>query len=218
MQQVQTELLSRQRGDAPLDKSHAHPRAHEAGPRMILEQPLFRTVNGALSFAFNFKHGHLKPSALATMMAGARPKGKGLGGLDGAAQAGMIREQVDSLGLRGDILTARFAVRALPCPCRRPCSSGWRGNEEWLQAIAAISNHVRSVALKGTTVNFTLRLAIVRRYFGVRQSLADAAHASGVERHTASAHANKAITYLKAEEAQARYAIEAKLKASGVVE
>lgn len=187
---------------------------------MVIDQPIFRTVNGALAFAFNFKHGQYKPSAMAQMMASRGSSGRGLGGLDGAAQAGLIRAGVDALEprIRGHILAARFSVRALPCPCKRPCCSGWKSNEEWLVAISEISNTVRQAALAGTVVNFTLRHAIVRRYFGVRQSLADAARASGVERHTASAHANKVISYLREEERHARYAIEAVLKESNVVE
>lgn len=186
---------------------------------MVTDQPIFRTVNGALAFAYNFKHGQVKPSQLATMM-GPSKTGRGLGGLDGAGQAGMILDQVGALKpqVRVWILAARFAVRALPCDCRRACCSGWKWNNEWLFPISEIVDIVREAALTGTVVNFTLRRAIVRRYFGVRQSLVDAARASGVERHTASAHANKVISYLRDEERHARYAIEATLKQADVVE
>jgi hypothetical protein len=80
------------------------------------ELALFRSTNAALSFAFNFTHGQYKSSAMATMMGGPKPVGRGLGGLDGAGQSGMIRAEIDALEprIRGQILVARFAVRAVP--------------------------------------------------------------------------------------------------------
>lgn len=184
------------------------------------ELALFRSTNAALSFAFNFTHGQYKSSAMATMMGGPKPAGRGLGGLDGAGTSGMIRAEIDALDpkIRGQILVARFAVQAVPCDCRHSCCSGFRPNAEWLLAIAEISELVRTGALAGRSVNFQLRHILVRRYFGVHCSLIDAAAAAGVERHTASEHANKVIGYLKAEERQARYAIEGRLKAAGIVD
>ncbi len=184
------------------------------------ELALFRSTNAALSFAFNFTHGQFKPSSMATMMGSPKPTGRGLGGLDGAGTSGMIRAEIDALAprIRGQILTARFAIRALPCDCGHACCSRVRPNAEWLLAIAEISELVRNEALAGCSVNFKLRHTLVRRYFGEHCSLIDAAIASGVERHTASCHANKVISYLKAEERQARYAIEGRLKAAAIVE
>ena len=186
----------------------------------MLESALFLSTNAALSFAFNFTHGQYKSSAMATMMVGPKPAGRGLGGLDGAGTSGMIRAEVDALSpkIRGQILIARFAVREVSCDCRHACCSGFRPNAEWLLAIAEISELVRTEALAGRSVNFHLRNILVRRYFGVHSSLIDAANAAGVERHTASEHANKVIGYLKAEERQARYAIEGRLKAAGIVD
>lgn len=184
------------------------------------ELALFRSTNAALSFAFNFTHGQCKSSAMATMMGGAKPTGRGLGGLDGAGTSGMIRAKTDALEprIRGQILVARFAVRALPCDCKRACCSGFRANEEWLKAIAEIAEIVRIEALAGTVVNFMLRHIVVRRYFGDKRSLVDIAAVTGVARDTASSHAQRVIAYLKGEERQARYAIEGRLKAAGIVD
>ena len=184
------------------------------------ELALFRSTNAALSFAFNFTHGQYKSSAMATMMGGPKPTGRGLGGLDGAGTSGMIRAEIEALDprIRGQILIARFAVRAVPCDCRHSCCSGFRPNTEWLLAIAEISELVRTGALAGCSVNFQLRHTLVRRYFGVHCSLIDAAAAAGVDRDTASAHASRVIGYLKAQEQRARYDIEGRLKAAGIVE
>ena len=185
------------------------------------ELALFRSTNAALSFAFNFTHGQYKSSAMATMMGGPpSPQDAAWAGLDGAAQSGMIRAEIDALEprIRGQILVARFAVRAVPCDCRHACCSGLRPNAEWLLAIAEISELVRTEALAGCSVNFQLRHTLVRRYFGVHCSLIDAAAAAGVDRDTASAHASRVIGYLKAQEQRARYDIEGRLKAAGIVE
>jgi hypothetical protein len=89
---------------------------------------------------------------------------------------------------------------------------------EWLKAIADIAEIVRSEALAGTVVNFLLRHSVVRRYFGDKQSLVDIAAVTGVDRDTASAHSGKVFGYLKAQEQRARYDIEGRLKAAGIVE
>jgi len=184
------------------------------------EEALFRSTGAALAFALNFSHGQCKSSAMASLMGGPKPVGRGLGGLDGSAQAGMIRAEINALSpkIRGQILVARFAVRALPCDCKRTCCSGFQASVEWLQAIADIAETVRSEALAGTVVNFLLRHSVVRRYFGDKQSLVDIAAATGVDRDTASAHAGKVIGYLKEQEQRARYDIEGRLKAAGIVE
>lgn len=184
------------------------------------ELALFRSTNAALSFAFNFTHGQIQTTGLAVLMGGEKPVGRGLGGLDGAGTSGMIRAEIDALKprIRGQILVARFAVRAVPCDCRHACCSGLRPNAEWLLAIAEISELVRTEALAGYSVNFQLRHILVRRYFGVHCSLVDAAKAAGVDRDTASAHASRVIGYLKAQEQRARYDIEGRLKAAGIVE
>ena len=184
------------------------------------ELALFRSTNAALAFAFNLKHGQYKSSAMARLMGGPNPTGRGLGGIDGAAQAGMIKCEIDALAprIRGQIIVARFALRELPCDCRHACCSGFRPNHEWLLAISEIAELVRTEALAGTVVNFTLRHIIVRRYFGVHISLVDAAKAAGVDRDTASVHASRVIGYLKTEERLALYEIEGRLKAAGIVD
>jgi hypothetical protein len=184
------------------------------------EPALFRSTNAALAFAFNFTHGQCKSSAMAIMMGGPKPSGRGLGGLDGAGTSGMIRAEIDALEprIRGQILVARFAVREVPCDCGHACCSGFRPNAEWLLATTEISELVRTEALAGYSVNIQLRHILVRRYFGVRCNLADAAKATGVHRDTASAHASRVIGYLKAQEQRARYDIEGRLKAAGIVE
>lgn len=158
-------------------------------------EPLFDTAHGALVFAFNFSGQSFDRPLMNRMAAPAVGTGKGLVGLDGAAQAGMIRAEVASLGrLAEAILIARIAPRSMPCHCRQSCCSGKKPNKEWTDAISFLADHVRTTALAGCTANGMLRREYVVRYFSrkdERVSLEDLSERYDVDRHTASAHASK---------------------------
>ena len=99
------------------------------------EDPLFRSAHAALMFALNFRHGSIKMSGLARAMGGGRT-GRGLGGLDGAAQAGMIRAEVERLTpVRRSLLVGRHAPQQVPCQCRQACCRGWVEGEDWREAV-----------------------------------------------------------------------------------
>lgn len=95
---------------------------------------LFENSEQALSFAYNYTGqncitARLSPEPLPTT-------GKGLGGLDGAAQAGMIKQEVGSAGrLIESLITAKYAPMWLPCGCGHACCSGKVENKEWAEAI-----------------------------------------------------------------------------------
>ena len=186
----------------------------------IVEPALFKSAHAALTFAFNASRSTQGLSVIGKLMGGPPPTGRGLGGFDGLAQAGMIKREVLALQpcIRQHIIIARFATRELPCDCRRLCCSGRIGNMEWLSAISEIADIVRIEALAGTTVNYMLRHIIVRRYFGWNMSLISAANAASVDRDTASLHAARVIGYLKEHERLAWFDIEGRLKAAGMVE
>lgn len=163
-------------------------------------EPLFESAHGALVFAFNFSgqcYDRPMMNRLATPSFGG---GKGLVGLDGAAQSGMIRAEVQSLGrLAEAILIARIAPRTTPCSCRSSCCSGHKPNKEWTDAIAYLSDYVRTTALAGCTVNGMLRREYVVRYFSrkdERVSLELLAEKHDIARNTVSAHNAKVATWL----------------------
>ncbi len=181
------------------------------------DEPLFKSARGALLFAFNFTHGTVKKAALVTLMGGGST-GRGLGGLDGAAQAGMIKAEVHQLGqVRRRIIECRFAPPSQPCPCRRPCCSGEVVNLEWAESMSWLTEHILRQALTGTVSNYRLRRAILCRYFGQELSMTTVASQCGVKRDTASEHNKRVVTYLNEEERQANFEIEAKLYQAGVI-
>lgn len=195
-------------------------------------EAIFRTVRGAMMFALNFKHGTLKQPSLVAMMGGART-GRGLGGLDGAAQAGMILAELGRVRHRRQaMLTARCAPPSLPCTCRSSCCREWRLNPEWDQAITLLTAHVLEEGLAGTVSHYRLRRAMVVRYFlgkegkaprngvpsALKQSLADVAQACGVHRNTASSYNKAIVEHLRKEEQLATFEIEGLLKDAFIIE
>lgn len=196
-----------------------------ARPARADREAVFRTVRGAMMFALNYRHGSVKKSSLVEMMGGGRA-GRGLGGLDGAAQAGMILAELGRLRQRRrSIITARCAPPSVPCPCRKPCCRGWKENAEWGDAIKDLTEHVLEEGLAGTVSHYRLRHAMVARYFlgkaasiGMKQSLAEIAQQCSVHRNTVSSLNKAIVEHLKREEQFATYEIEGLLKEAGVID
>lgn len=162
--------------------------------------PLFDNAHGALVFAFNFSGQCYDRPMMNRMASPAVGSGKGLVGLDGAAQAGMIRSEVKAMGkLAEAILIARVAPRVTPCSCRSACCSGHKPNKEWTDAISVLADYVRTTALAGCTSNGMLRREYVVRYFtrkDERISLEALAEKHDIHRDTVSAHAAKVALLL----------------------
>ena len=160
-----------------------------------VDDPLFRTAHDALVFAFNYSGQSYDRPMMNRMAAPSVGTGKGLAGLAGAAQSGMIRQEVQALGrLCESILLARLAPRSIPCACKAPCCRGNKDNPEWREAISFLADQMRSTALAGTLANALARRACVIRYFTTkdkRQSIESIADSIGINRDTASAYISK---------------------------
>ena len=186
--------------------------------RRYESDPLFRSAHDALVFAFNFSMDLYDRPLMGKMADEARPPGKGLSGLDGAAQAGFVRAELRALGLIPEaILIARIAPQGSPCECRRPCCSGKTLNPDWAEAIKTLTQHAL-VPLSGCVSHYRLRAAIVQKFFGASVSLVDIAEVCGVNRDTASDHNQKVTKMLKTEESAAWGRFESRLIEAGMVE
>lgn len=161
----------------------------------MTDQPLFVSAHAAMVFAFNFASDCYDRPIMNRLADGPRAAGKGLAGLDGAAQAGMVRAEVAALGrLAEAIIIARIAPRSTPCSCKSACCSGKRANKEWLAAISVISDHMRTTALAGCTSHGLMRREYVVRYFAgkdQRRNLEELAEHYKIDRKTISAHCGK---------------------------
>lgn len=182
----------------------------------MIEAPLFRSTQDALVFAFQYSAQQYELSAMGKVMArvdGAHiPSGKGLVGLDGAAQAGFVRAEIGRLPppYRA-VLRARFGEREAPCP-----TCGSHGlNQDWKAAISQITNHV-AYAISGLSHTY-LRRVFVADHFGEPVRIADEADRYGVPHRTAYDHRQKVREALRAEERAAFEAIDSRLREVGMV-
>lgn len=127
----------------------------------VHEQALFRCTHDALVFAFNYQGQQSPGSAMLKAMVGPTGTGKGLSGVDGAAQAGFILAAIERLGRESrDVITARFGNLQHECPC---CGQPTAG-ENWRFAINNLSlcPEVRDLPRP-------VRLAVVQRAMNLRK-------------------------------------------------
>lgn len=171
---------------------------------MIAEEALFSSAHAALTFAFNFSGQQYDKSAMARLAAPPSGSGRGLGGLDGAGQSGMIRKELQEIGQLGEaVLIARIAPKTIPCYCTRPCCAGKTPNAEYENAILYLVR-VAMEHLSGHLSHYQLRRAIIEKHFGRKVNVTDVAEECGVSRTTASAHHTKLSAWLRGDKWQPR--------------
>ncbi|MFZ6773047.1 DNA-binding protein [Undibacterium sp. SXout7W] len=189
------------------------------------EEALFSSAHAALTFALNFSGQQFGKSAVAALAAPAGGgSGKGLGGLDGAAQAGMIRQELKSCGpLVEALLIARVAPRSKDCHCTHACCSGKIPNDEYTGAIALLCREAMPF-VAGSLSHYALRRGVIARYFGEKVKVGELADLCGVTEKTVFNHNEKIIRWLKGEnrdspgaEARAWVTFEETLSRSGMV-
>lgn len=165
-----------------------------------MSEALFDSAHAALVFAFRQRVQTVDRAPLNRIAAPATGKGRGLGGLDGAAQAGMIRQEVQAFGALDEaLLIARHAPQHMPCECGAPCCSGRRPNRDWIDAISRLAEHARITALVGCSTTSLQRIAYVARHFtprAMRESIEELAARFDLSRHTVSAHIGRVTLLL----------------------
>ena len=98
-----------------------------------MTEPVFASVESALTFAFRYAGQQSPPTPMRRLGTEANlGSGRGLVGLDGAAQAGLILRELDKLPKpQRWVLTVRFGDVRRECPCcGQPAPSA-----EWLDAV-----------------------------------------------------------------------------------
>lgn len=196
-------------------------------------QSLFSSAHSALVFAFNASAQCYERPMMNKLAAPAFGTGKGLGKLDGAGQAGMIRREVQQLGrLAEALLIVRFSQPYTPCSCRRPCCSGKKANPEREAAIGYLADYIRTAALASCSCHGLLRREYLERYFvpkAQRKSLDAIADEYNINRKSSIAYYGKVALLLGGKKAgngseavngledHARMAIEDKLRELKIV-
>lgn len=131
---------------------------------------LFDGAHQALTFAYRYSGQQYSPSLMLIAMRGATGSGKGLSGLDGAAQAGLVRAVVGKLDVyERNMIAARFAANEREC-------------YEARMALLPVA-----VASLGTGMHSARAAdALVQKYFGLKIGVQDVAEEIGAHRNTVS--------------------------------
>lgn len=184
-------------------------------------EPLFRSVQDACIFALNFNLEQFARPTINAMSSPATGQGRGLGGMDGAAQAGMIREIIKRLGdLDERIVIARVAPKWKRCECGSACCSGRQPNKEWIEAIDWITREsVRRGMLAGCISHYRMRRGLIEKYFGVGGiNLGKLAENCGMHRNTAGEQNTRMRKHLEDAERRAFEKLHALMVGAALVE
>lgn len=165
-----------------------------------MSEPLFKGAHQALTYAFNYSSGTLDRPAMVKMADRTPRTGRGLAGVDGAAQAGFILRELQALSsLHQRILEAAFLPQTTPCPC---CHSAvW--DADWLQSVRVVSDAAMSAGvLSGHVVHRIVRDGLVMRYFATKANrprivLADLASKAGISERTVTDQNGKITLWLR---------------------
>ena len=142
---------------------------------------IFDSTRSALVFAFGFRTQQYGETPLAKLQRHRLGSGRGLVGMDGAGQAGMVLAQIDRLGPTDRaVIIARFAPRFEPCPC----CGGEKRIKIWQEAI----EHLVSCCILPGVSKFRCRCDLVARYFGVMVRFDELAERYEMSRNTVGAH------------------------------
>lgn len=148
--------------------------------------PLFKSAYDALRFAYNFNGDNCVSPMLGIPPSG---NGKGLGGLDGAAEAGNIKRIVATLGIDSEmIIVARFMPDRIICGCGRACCQGWYPSLGWKSAIRHLARILASVCFNDKGSESYRMLMLAHWFKPDNQTIEDIGKVEGYSRSTAYEH------------------------------
>lgn len=193
----------------------------------IEHAPLFDCVRDALVFAYSYAGQHYDAPAMyrAINSSGPRRVGKGLHGVDGAGQAGMVRAEVHQLPQDMQaIIAIQYAPRSWPCGCGKSCCSGHASNDEWTDALGILVQRAVGCALAGRVTHYRARKALVIRALvrcdalrGVKPDTLDEISAvAGVHRNTVAEHNRMVQEWVRQVHSAASNEIHARLTRNGI--
>lgn len=192
--------------------------ANASAAEYTQEPELFQSAHAALVFALHYSGQAAEPSQLGKMVKSERVgTGKGLVGLDGAGQAGMILAELTQLPIQQRYsLIARCAPKTQPCSCRAYCCSGKKVNREWMEAVDILACEIRP-DLAGMIDDHRLRQHLVSRFFGWPVKIGDIAKDLGLHRDTVADHNSIIAGSLRKVEHRGWHNIETRMKAAGLI-
>lgn len=177
-------------------------------------EPIFTSAHEALKFAFSYSSYQYPMSVMAKMMKRRKPlgSGRGLVGLDGAAQAGFVLSEVGQQArLNKAIITARFLERSMVCEC----CGGLGRNPDWWGAICFLAE-ASAGAVSGVS-HSRMRQDLLAKIYGEPFTLDQIATRFSLDRKTIARHRNALDAWSRKVEARAVGAIDERLRDIGMV-
>jgi hypothetical protein len=170
---------------------------------------LFQNSHEALLFAFNFSTAQYGVSEMARLAGPMASSGKGLVGVDGAGQAGMIMRKVDALDrFHRACIVARYSQRFEECKCCRNASMPLQQYREATGTLADWSaQFITGLSLR------QLRVVIIRSFYEPGVSFKAEAENLNVPKSTAYDQRSMIIAGLKKIDSTAQAEIFASLDA-----
>ena len=162
---------------------------------------IMKSAMEAMIFALNYSDQQYALSPMAMFLKRTHASsGRGLVGLDGAGQAGMVWAEITKISYYPAVaLIARCTSKQLRCRCGSPCCAKWRPNELWQIATSQLCDYALP-AVSGHVSNRRLRLASTEKFFGQKITLDEIADDVGVARVTAARQHAKIKDFLKSVE------------------
>lgn len=164
---------------------------------------IMKSAKEAVVFALNYSDQQYALSPMAAFLKhSGGGSGRGLKGLDGAGQAGMIWAEITQLPyFQAFAIIARCTHHRIRCECGQPCCCGWRSSEVWRE----VTSQLCDLAIQATPdhlSNRRLRLASTEKVFGAKVTLDEVAETVGVSKSTAARQHAKIKDYLRTLEHQ----------------
>lgn len=166
-----------------------------------LEEPLFDSAYAALCFAYRYSTQQYQPTPMARLMRGSIGSGKGLHGLDGAAQAGLILGMMEKLpAFEKAAITARFSFKSADGYAAKIVLIG--------PATAALGTGIHSQRMVDH---------LVQKFYGERVHLKELAEMVGIHQNTMTDRWRSIRRVLTEIEHRGMDMVEARLKQAGLV-
>lgn len=150
---------------------------------------IFASAEEAITFACNYSSQQYALSPMAKILQrGAYGSGRGLVGLDGAGQAGMVFAELERFDYWQLLaLVAGKVIRSQRCECGHACCRGWKMTDLFHEAVLQLADHVARVLPVVPPVK-EFRVAVIMKYYGEKVHPEDVAEKLGIPEYAAERH------------------------------
>ncbi|PVX86461.1 hypothetical protein C7402_102297 [Paraburkholderia unamae] len=183
-----------------------------------IHEGIFKSAEEAVTFACNYSGQQYAMSAMAKILKGGPcGSGRGLFGIDGAGQAGMVFAELDRLDYwQAVALVARRSPQNEECKCSNPCCRGWKMPTLFSEAMHELADEAAR-AMKSVPPKREFRVAVLMKYFGVKVHVLDRAESLRIPEDAAKRHATAIRNWIREIEKAGLTALSERLDAIGML-